>query len=288
MSERPLLAVLRLCRVGTWFSPAADVVASCAMAGIGEPLLVARAAAASVCVYGAGMVLNDVADRRVDAVQRPERPLPSGALSVRFAATLGVLLLAAAIALSPVRVHHGLLAVLVLAYDFGSKRFPLGGVLLMGLLRAGNLATGVAISGTALATEARQPVLIAVCCYGLYIVAVTVLGIFEDSRTVSPRAVAAVQAAPPLLALAGVYAVQAAPWPAPALLAVPALWFLWRNSHTREWSQGRIRQSMMYLLLGTMLYTASLALAAGQPWSALGIVAAIPVARRIARSIALT
>ncbi|MCA8964132.1 MAG: hypothetical protein KDC48_04570, partial [Planctomycetes bacterium] len=64
MSERPLLAVLRLCRIGTWFSPAADVVASCAMCGVGEPQLVGRAALASVFVYGAGMVLNDVADRR--------------------------------------------------------------------------------------------------------------------------------------------------------------------------------------------------------------------------------
>ena len=44
----------------------------------------------------------------------------------------------------------------------------------------------------------------------------------------------------------------------------------------------------MYLLLGTMIYTALLAGAAGD-WVAAGSIAlAIPVARRIAKTIALT
>lgn len=33
---------------------------------------------ASTCIYLAGMALNDFADRDVDAVERPERPIPSG------------------------------------------------------------------------------------------------------------------------------------------------------------------------------------------------------------------
>jgi NhaP-type Na+/H+ or K+/H+ antiporter len=45
---------------------------------------------------------------------------------------------------------------------------------------------------------------------------------------------------------------------------------------------------MMFLLLGTMLYTALLTLAAGRWPEALGIALAILLARRIARSIALT
>ncbi|WP_235934646.1 UbiA family prenyltransferase, partial [Agromyces humi] len=43
---------------------------------------------ASVFLYSGGMALNDYADRRLDAVERPERPIPSGRISPRRA--LGV------------------------------------------------------------------------------------------------------------------------------------------------------------------------------------------------------
>ena len=36
---------------------------------------------ASACLYWAGMALNDFADREVDRVERPERPIPSGRVS---------------------------------------------------------------------------------------------------------------------------------------------------------------------------------------------------------------
>ncbi|WP_051735704.1 UbiA family prenyltransferase [Streptomyces sp. NRRL B-3229] len=45
------------------------------------------AIASSLCLYEAGMALNDWADRDVDAVERPHRPLPSG--RIRPAAALG-------------------------------------------------------------------------------------------------------------------------------------------------------------------------------------------------------
>ncbi|MFE4466206.1 SCO3242 family prenyltransferase [Oerskovia sp. NPDC056781] len=35
----------------------------------------------SACLYAGGMALNDYADRELDAVERPERPLPSGRVS---------------------------------------------------------------------------------------------------------------------------------------------------------------------------------------------------------------
>ncbi|KRC42690.1 SCO3242 family prenyltransferase [Oerskovia sp. Root22] len=35
----------------------------------------------SACLYAGGMALNDYADRKLDAVERPERPLPSGRVS---------------------------------------------------------------------------------------------------------------------------------------------------------------------------------------------------------------
>lgn len=284
------LPILRLLRVGTLFSPAADVVAGAAVAGLPWSPDLVRAALASLLLYAAGMVWNDIADRRLDAVQRPERPLPSGAVGLPFALGLGIALLAGGLLLSPCPLHHAAIAALVLVYDFLGKRVEWVGAILMGLLRGLNLGTGWALA-TALQAgtpESTQRLLIAACCYAAYIVAVTILGIFEDLPRVKGRAVATVQSAPPLVAWAGIVSVQGSLWPAPALAALPALLFLRRNSRIRTWSQAEIRRSMTFLLLGTMLYTAGLSLAAGRWPEALGIVLAIVPARWISRRIALT
>lgn len=57
-------------------------------------------ACSSVCLYWAGMAANDWADRHLDAVERPERPIPSGRVSpdaaLKVAAGLTVAGLAAA------------------------------------------------------------------------------------------------------------------------------------------------------------------------------------------------
>lgn len=287
VAPRPLIGTLRLLRVGTLFSPAADVLAAATVAGLPIDATVARATLASVCLYAAGMVWNDIADRRVDAAQRPERPLVRGDLPLAFALALGVALLAGGVLASPCRSHHGLIAALVLAYDFGSKRAPLLGVALMATLRAMNLGVGLALAPTA-PPAVREALLVAASCYGVYIAAVTMLGIFEDVPSVRGRAVAALQTAPPLAALFALAVVQGGAWPAPALFALPAAWFLRRNTRMPAWPQAEIRRSMGFLLLGTMLYTGGLALAAGRGDVAVAIVLAIVPARWIARRIALT
>jgi len=283
-----ILPVLRLLRVGTLFSPAADVVASFCVAGLPWTADVARAAAASALCYAGGMVWNDVADRRLDARLRPERPLPRGDVSLAAACALGGLCLALAVVVSPCRGHHLLLAALALAYDFLGKRVAWLGALGMGALRALNLCTALACGGAAVDDRATAALLAAAGCYAIYVVAVTILGGFEDDPRVAPRFVAAVQTAPPLAALGGLLAVQGGLWPAPALAVLPVLAFARRTARRTTWDRAAIRASMTWLLLGTMLYTALLALAAGQPVAALAIALAIAPARWIARTIALT
>jgi 4-hydroxybenzoate polyprenyltransferase len=283
-----LLPWLRLLRIGTLFSPAADVIASWCVAGLPWTSAALAAALASVCLYAAGMVWNDIADRRLDAVQRPERPLPRGDVSLSAAIVLGVVLLAFGLWVSPCRVHHGVIAALVLAYDLLGKRIDWLGALGMGLLRGLNLATALSYGGESVAAPARTGLLVASGCYGLYIVAVTILGIFEDTPKVRARAVTAVQSAPLIAALCGLLAVQQQLWPAPLLAAVPILWFARRNSRQRTWDRAAIRRSMTFLLLGTMAYTALLALAAGQPLVGLAIAGVIVPARWVSRRIALT
>ncbi|TQK50914.1 4-hydroxybenzoate polyprenyltransferase [Streptomyces sp. SLBN-118] len=76
-----------LLRVSALFTVPGDALAGAAAAGVranGRTLL---AVGSSLCLYEAGMALNDWADREEDAVERPHRPIPSGRVSP--AAALG-------------------------------------------------------------------------------------------------------------------------------------------------------------------------------------------------------
>jgi 4-hydroxybenzoate polyprenyltransferase len=281
-----LLPYLRLLRAGTLFSPGADVVAGMCLCGIAWSTTAASAVLASICVYAAGMVLNDYADLAVDRVQRPERPLPRGDVRPASALGLGLLLLAAGVALAPVAWYHLLLAVLVLAYDFAVKaNRPLAAVN-MGLLRGLNLGSGA----LAAASPATPPtaLLVAAVAYGLYIAAVTVVGILEDAPRPHPTAAVVFQLVPPVAAVAALAVAQGGAWPAPVLALLPAAWFVRRVLAERTWDQRALRGSMLWLLLGTMLYTALLCAASARPIEAAAIAACIAPARWIARRIALT
>lgn len=101
-------------------------------------------------LYGGGIVFNDVFDARLDAEERPERPIPSGRVSKTFASILGALLIILGI-LSAFMVNQpaGMLALLIAAcalyYDARAKHSVLFGPLYMGLCRGGNLMLGAAI-----------------------------------------------------------------------------------------------------------------------------------------------
>jgi 4-hydroxybenzoate polyprenyltransferase len=111
---------------------------------------VAALLTASVSLYGGGIVLNDVFDVEVDRRERPHRPLPSARIEVQNARYLGLLLLAAGIALASLAgarsaVIAAVVAGLAYAYDAHLKRHPvLGGLALAGC-RYFNLLMGVAI-----------------------------------------------------------------------------------------------------------------------------------------------
>ncbi|HET6283617.1 MAG TPA: UbiA family prenyltransferase, partial [Polyangia bacterium] len=90
-----------MARIPNVFTAFANVVAGVYLARAGrfearDGLLVA----ASGALYLGGMVLNDLFDRRIDAVERPERPIPSGAVTPAAAAILGFGLLALGIMLA--------------------------------------------------------------------------------------------------------------------------------------------------------------------------------------------
>ncbi|TVQ03925.1 MAG: polyprenyltransferase [Balneolaceae bacterium] len=101
-------------------------------------------------LYGGGVVFNDVFDARLDAKERPERPIPSGRISRVGASVLGsCLYLVGVVSAFQVNPVAGWLSVVIvfltLAYDIKAKHSPVFGPLFMGLCRGGNLLLGAAI-----------------------------------------------------------------------------------------------------------------------------------------------
>ncbi|MFN0196878.1 MAG: UbiA family prenyltransferase [Planctomycetaceae bacterium] len=128
---------------------------------------------ASICLYWAGMVLNDVFDREQDARERPTRPIPSERVSLRSALILSValivvgLLCAASVGFATLGVA-GLLLVCIFAYDGVLKSTPLGPIA-MGSCRLLNVMLG-ASTAEPLWAMPQLPMAIGL---GIYIVGVT-------------------------------------------------------------------------------------------------------------------
>jgi 4-hydroxybenzoate polyprenyltransferase len=145
-----LLTLLQLVRIPNVFTAMADVVAGYLIVrgGLHEPAKFFSLLGASVCLYLAGMVLNDVYDVEIDARERPQRPIPSGRVSLEFARRLGFGLLLAGLAFSLLAcftigsVRPGIvaagLALCIWLYDSLLKRTPVA-PLLMGACRSLNI-----------------------------------------------------------------------------------------------------------------------------------------------------
>lgn len=70
-----------LLRVSALFTVPGDALAGAAASGRRPGAATALAVGASLCLYEAGMALNDWADRDEDAAERPHRPVPSGRIA---------------------------------------------------------------------------------------------------------------------------------------------------------------------------------------------------------------
>lgn len=146
----------QLLRVSALFSVPGDALAGAAAAGRGPNRRTALAVGSSLCLYEAGMALNDYADRDIDAVERPDRPLPSGRISPGEALGASVALTAAGIGLAaaagrPALAAATALAGAVWAYDMGLKHTPFGPAAMAA-------ARGLDLTLGAVATAGQRPV----------------------------------------------------------------------------------------------------------------------------------
>lgn len=187
MPDRPteptparLRAFLQLCRAPNVFTAAADVLMGYLFTHPDlEPFLVSLSLVGASCLlYTAGMVLNDVFDLETDTFERPDRPLPSGRISVRMAVWLGAELLFVGSALAWLassfsgQYRGGLVAMALVAaillYDRWLKRTPLG-PLGMGACRFLNVLLGMSAANESWSTGHY----LVAGGIGLYIVGVT-------------------------------------------------------------------------------------------------------------------
>ncbi|MGJ7417299.1 SCO3242 family prenyltransferase [Streptomyces cinereoruber] len=126
-----LRAWSELLRVSALLSVPGDALAGAAAVGVRPGRGTAWAVGSSLCLYEAGMALNDWADRHEDAVERPHRPVPSGRVSPGAALGAAGVLTAAGLALAaragrpPLAVATALAAT-VWAYDLRLKHTPAG------------------------------------------------------------------------------------------------------------------------------------------------------------------
>ncbi len=151
-----LRAYLELLRPANVATALGDVLAGFAIAGLAPRAALPWLLSSSACLYAGGIVLNDVFDRELDRVERPERPIPSGRVSARAAAILGSALLLGGIvcAFQATRAAGAIavaIVVAVLIYDSRGKRHAAIAPINMGVCRALNLLLGVAATPAALA-----------------------------------------------------------------------------------------------------------------------------------------
>ena len=150
-----IIGFFRLTRPANIVTAVSDILAGIAISGFflhshDSYSSVAWLILSTIGLYGGGVVMNDVFDAELDAIERPERPIPSGLISRTEATVLGTMLLVGGVLLAfLVSLQSGVLALLIalaaLVYDKWAKHHSLLGPLNMGICRGLNLLLGLSI-----------------------------------------------------------------------------------------------------------------------------------------------
>ncbi|GAA1687394.1 UbiA family prenyltransferase [Kribbella yunnanensis] len=323
-----LKALVELVRAPAGLTVPGDVLAGAAAAG---DLRVGRAvglSASSICIYWAGMALNDWADRELDAVERPERPIPSGRVPAQTAFNLAAGLTAGGLALSALSggkstlATSTALAATAWTYDVFAKN-TLAGPAVMASARALDVLVG--------AGPNRRRALAPALAVGTHILAVTTLSRGEvhggtptparaslattaalalavstpqrgtEGRGTRPlttlgRVIAAALVSPPPHATPGRGAIVSSPrqsgvgWAAAAALAG---WFARgvvpaQLAAAREPDASNVRRAVGAGIHGLVPLQAAWVARAGAPWVGAGLALAFPVVKALAKKVSST
>jgi hypothetical protein len=144
---------IQMIRPANVLTAVTDVLAGAALVGVFEgsfPPGLLWLCLSTACLYAGGIVFNDYFDAALDAVERPERAIPSGKISMQSALLFGAILFTVGV-LAALQVSTwsayvaGGIVLLCLMYDKFAKHHALFGPLNMGLCRGVNLVLGMSI-----------------------------------------------------------------------------------------------------------------------------------------------
>lgn len=175
------MAWLRIIRLPTVFTALSNILCGYfvtrqpAVSEMGQQYSLFWLLGSTVGLYLGGMVLNDVFDASLDAVERPERPIPSGQISRGEAAVFGAALMACGLIAAAFAgwlsiLIASIIAVAVISYDARLKATVFG-PFNMGLCRGLNLLLGA--STIPFEQLHQHAVLFAAITLAVYIVGVT-------------------------------------------------------------------------------------------------------------------
>jgi hypothetical protein len=194
---------LQLGRVSNLPTVWSNVIAGSALAGSAPLHWVITLAIAISAMYVAGMFLNDAFDRDIDARERPERPIPSGAITTDAVFILGgAMLIAGIVAMSAINDRVGVAAAAlggaILLYNWHHKGNPFA-PFVMGLCRA----LVYVAAALAVAPTLSTAVLIPAAAILLYVAGLTYTARLENLDRVTSLWPLPLLAAPVVIALTG-------------------------------------------------------------------------------------
>lgn len=241
-------------------------------------------------LYTGGMILNDAADIAFDRQHRPERPIPSGKIALRWAWRVGLIFLLCG---AGMMVGRGgadtavtvTLALTILAYDLYHKPWS-GSVLLMGACRT---LLYLAAASPLIENPWTGPALLPGLALGAYIVGLSLIARQEAKPASTPKP---------------------SSWPLLLLLISPILLALYQTAHQQKviplliavslllWISHTVRQMRTHppqsigpavgKLLATIAWVDATALAPTHPKTALTFIALVPLLRLWQTKIAAT
>nr|WP_055501965.1 UbiA family prenyltransferase [Nonomuraea pusilla] len=276
--------LLELVRAPAALSVPGDVVAGAAAGGaLGRRT--AGLACSSICLYWAGMAANDWADRRLDAIERPERPIPSGRVSANAALGTAATLTVAGLAVAGLVGGRRALAVAaplacaVWTYDLAAKGTPVG-PLTMALCRGLDVLLGASLSSSAVAA---LPAALTIAAHTYLLTALS----HAEVSGADPRLPAATLAGTLSLAAATAHG------SAGATQLTLAGWYAAQFGRPQARavvnpSPVRVREAVTAGIVSLPALQGALAARGGAPRVALALAAAIPLARHLVRKISAT
>ena len=249
----------------------------------------AAACGSVVCLYAAGLIWNDVADRGHDGKTHPGRPLPSGRVSPGRAAWGGGILAAAGLATAAaggwsMPASAAAVLALVLLYDFAAKRCAVGGPVTMGLCRGGSVVLGASAAGLAWTWSWSW---LAAAATAAYFAAVTAIARGETRVTSPPKWTCllppAVAALPTAVCMGGAIAGGASAWS--AVLAIAALAWVGRHAWALRRAAGydEIGPRVGGLIRTWILMQAAMCAFGGGVEASLILIVLLPVSAVLAR-----